>query len=762
MAKKSKDAKDSGLSDDEKIVKKAKERYKRGRDSQSDENNRYRHNTKFTYIPDYQWPDAIKKQREIDLRPVLTVNRQPVFVRSIVNQYKQNPSAIKVLPADDGADKEVAEIFTGMIRNIETQCNSSQIKGNALGCAVAGNKGFFRFITEYEPMSFTQEIKFLPIVNPLAVTYDCDDTSLDGSGWRWCFVEEELTEDEFDSQFPEADRESWPTDSQSDWSMDDGKKIRVAEYFYKEDVKTTICLLDSGEVVEKTDLQPDMVVVDEREAMLPKVRWCKLGGNAKKPLEKKEWAGQYIPIVPVWGDQIWENGKRRLLSALEFSHDSQKMVNFWRSTETELLSLQNKAPFVGTNEQFENHPEWAQANSTNLPFLPYTHVNGVPPPQRQGFAAPPSGVLAASQNAAQDLMDTSGIQEAGLGMQSNETSGKAINARAAQTQNSVYHFIDNMKHADRYAGMILVDLIPKINDTPKVVRTLGIDGTEEMKKVNQPVEEKDSFGQVIKKFYDLSAGKYDVIVTSGPSFSSKRQEGAELISQIAQGNPEVMAKAGDILFKALDIPYAEEIAERLKKYMPPEIVPKEGEEQQMPPELKMQFDQMQQAMQQMDAVIQEQAKELENKEAEFALKSRELDIKEKEADAKIAQALQPAGPVVQVDAEVEPELSEADKLEIEIERELAKEERQHQREKEKEILRAKLAKGDELLDVDENGEEKPSLIAEGITSLIQGQQMVAQALEANTQQTAQLAAVIAAPKEVIRDEKGKVVGVKPV
>lgn len=748
------------LTEGEKLIKLAKDRYKRARDIQSRENTRYSHNIKFTYDADSQWPEAIKKQRELDMRPVISVNRQPVFARSIINQYKQNPSAIKVMPVDDGADKEVAEIYTGLIRNIEQQSNAAQVKGNALNCAVAGNKGFFRVITEYEDGAFTQSIKIVPVVNPLTVTYDCDDKSLDGSGWNWCFVEDTLSQEEFEDRYPEEDMLGWSSDLGDGWVGDKGNKIRIAEYFYKEMVEVELCLLDTGEVVYAEDLQEGMNVVETRKAQEPRVKWCILGGNAKEPLERKEWAGKYIPVIPVWGDQQWIDGERVLYSALEASQDSQRMVNFWRSTETELLSLQSKAPFMLTAAQVDGYEnEWIQANSTNKPYLLYNSDPTAPAPMRQGFAAPPSGVLAGAANAAQDLMDTTGIQEAGLGMQSNETSGRAINARATQSQNSVFHFLDNMHHADRLCGVILVDLIPRVYDYPAVVRTLGIDGTEEMKKVNQAVEEKDEWGQAITKVYDLGVGKYDVVIASGPSFNTKRQESAELMAQIAQGNPEIMAKAGDLLIKALDIPGADEISERLKKFMPPEIVPKEGGEN-MPPEVAMQMQQMQQQMQQMDAMLQQQAQELQSKQAEYAIKQQELQIKQFDAETKRMQALQPATPPVQVEATVEPELSEADKLEIDVAKTIRIEEMRQEHAKEMEILRARIAKmqNGEMHEIGEDGEPMPSELALGLKSILDTQSAIAEQQKILADQIAGLAQISAAPKRLIRDENGNIVG----
>ena len=758
------------LTDDEKIVKLAKERYKTARDYQNQENNRFKDNIEFTYKPMAQWDQTTIQNRKLDNRPCLTNNLFPIAVNAVVNNYKMNTSGVKVIPADNGADPDTAEILTGAIRSIEAASNAPQIKGQALTYAVAGNKGFFRVVTRYVPGQFEQDIFIEPIVNTLSVTYDCDDTSLDGSGWKYCFVEDMIPIAEFESRYPEEDPSNWSSDYESGWVQDEGKKVRICEYFYKETEKKTLCLLDNGEIVLQDDLQEGMNVVETRDADMPVVRWCILGGNAKEPLEKKEWAGTYIPVVPVWGTQVWINGKRELYSALEYSKDSQKLLNYWVSTEAELLSLESIAPYMVTTTQVAGlEDEWANANHVHAPYLRYNADNNAPMPQRQGFSSPPAGILQAAENARQAIRDTSGIQQASLGQQSNETSGRAINARAAQGDKSTFQFIDNMRHADRLLGVILVDLMPKIYDTPRWVRIMGVDGSEEMKQVNAPVEERDSQGQKIQKVYDLSVGRYDVIPSSAPSFMSLREESQERMATVLQGNPQLMQTHGDLIFKTMDIPYAEEWSERSKKMLPPELADSEEEGMQIPPQVQAQMQQMQEQMQQMDQMLQQAAQEAQSKEAEnqfkaaeLQLKARELDIKEVEAQAKIQQAQQKANVNVSTEVPFNPErdLSKADEIEIDIAAKQHEAELARQHEIKKMVLQHKLAKmanAGEMADcdMDEDGMEKES-------PMMQHMKIMEESLMRTQEAIAQLAAIAAAPKKVVRDANGQIVGTEPL
>ena len=744
--------------DDQKLVKLAKERYQRGQDAQSQENKDFDADVEFTFDAEAQWDPEMRKQREIDMRPCLTVNRLPQFVRQVVNDYRQNTPAIKVMPVDDGADKETAEIFSGIIRHIEQASAAEIAKENAVLYSVSGGKGFYRVTTDYIEGSFEQDIAIEPITNTRSVTYDCDDDSLDGSGWNWCFIEDSLSKEEWDAKYPQADRSSW--DSGDDWTEDGGDKIKIAEYFYKEMEEKTLCLLKTGEVVLEDDLQEGMDVLETRQTKVPVVRWCVLGGGEQEPLEKREWAGKFIPVVPVFGDVVNIKGKVTRLSLVRFSKDAQRMINFWRSSEAEMLALQQKAPYMVTSTQIEGHDdEWANANSANMPYLEYNADPEAPPPMRQGFAPPPSGVLQAMAGAGQDLKDTMGIQDAGLGNQSNETSGKAILARQAEGDNATFHFIDNAARADHYCGMILIDLIPKIYDTPRVVRTLGLDGSEEMKKINEEFEEKDEWGEPLTKMYDLNAGVYDVVVNSGPSYNTKRQEAVDAMSQILQGNPQMMNVAGDLFVKAMDWPGADELAERLKKTVPPELLPPEPDDESgMPPEVQAQFEQMQGQMQEMDQLLQQQAAQLESKQMEYELKAREIGVKEYDAETKRLSAKQE--PIQQAESDI----TEGERLEIETAKALRLEEDRQAHEKEMAILKAKLDSitSGEMSSIDEDGNERPSQLSEAIQALVQGQAQLADQMAQNSAQIEGLAAVNAAPKRVVRDDAGNLIGVEPV
>ena len=332
-------------------------------------------------------------------------------------------------------------------------------------------------------------------------------------------------------------------------------------------------------------------------------------------------------------------------------------------------------------------------------------------------------------------------------------------ARQAEGDIATFHFMDNAARADRLLGIILVDMIPKIYDTPRVVRTLGLDGVEKMVDINQSFNEKDNWGRTIRKFYDLNAGAYDVVAVSGPSYSTKRQEAVSAMTEILQGNPQLMGIAGDLFVKAMDWPGSEELAERLKKTLPPELRPAEDNEQGggMPPEVQMQMQQMQEQMQQMDAMLQQQGQQLADKNAE-------LEIKAYEAETKRMAALKPAEAPVTVSATVEPELSEADKIEIETAKAIRLKEMDFEHAERLEMLKCKMAmmkekmaagEGD-MYEIDDDMNEQPSPMA---MAMMQSLQQLSADINALAGQIQSMDAERRAPKSIARDEMGNIVGI---
>jgi len=576
-----------------------------------------------------QWDVKVKQSREQDCRPCLTINRLPQYIRQITNDQRQNRPSIKVDPVDDKADVETAKVYQGLIRHIEYNSNADVAYDTAFEAAATKGLGYYRFITEFcDAMSFEQEIRIKRIRNSFSVYMDPHYQEPDASDSNWCFVFEDISKDDYKSQFPKSElagMNEWTSvgDTPAGWLSKDS--VRIAEYFYKEYVETEIYLLSTGETVTKEDIEkigmPEgMAVVSKRKTVVPKIMWVKI--NAIEVLEKTEWPGKYIPVVPVLGDELDIDGKRILEGVIRHAKDPQRMYNYWASAETETIALAPRAPFIGVEGQFEGHEaKWRDANTKNYAYLEYKGkmIGGemAPPPQRNVYEPAVQAITQARQLSAEDLKATTGIYDSALGMKSNETSGRAIQRRAAQAQTNNFHFIDNLTRALRHGGRILIDLIPKVYDTARAVRIMNEDGTVDMVKVNEVFEHK---GKQVN--YQLSHGKYDVTVSTGPSFATKRQEAVESMLSLTASYPQIAQVAGDLMVKNMDWPGAQEIADRLKKTLPPGIADDPNEkQQQIPPQIKAQMEQMGQLVDQLTAKTNEQTDIIKNKTIE--LESRE-------------------------------------------------------------------------------------------------------------------------------------------
>lgn len=643
-----------GMSDkDDKILKESLERFELCRDAESEIRNKAAEELRFS-LGD-QWPEQIRRSRETDpngARPCLTVDKLDQYIKQVINDARQNKPAIKVRPKDDGADVETAEVLQGIVRHIEDQSCADVAYDTGVEFAARAGFGYIRVLTDYaEDDGFQQDVFIRHVPNPFSCYLDPDHVDPDGSDARYGFAFEDIPRAQFEALYPDAE----PCDfddgqHNNDWIKKD--TVRIAEYFYCQEEYKKVWQSEDGTASE-TEIEGAL----SRTMRVKKILWCK--HTAKEILEKREWLGKYIPIVPVYGHLINVEGERCVSSLLKPAMDAQRMYNYAASAFVERVALTPKAPFIATAQQIEGYEsEWAQANTSNASVLPYNGDPSAPPPQRQQSADIPAGWMQVMQGMEHDIQGALGMYNASLGAPSNEKSGKAIMARQREADNATFHIIDNLSRAIRHVGRIVIDLIPKIYDTARVVRILGEDGSEEFARIDPEQEDatreiRDLTGKVIERIYNPGVGRYDVTVTTGPAYGTKRQEAAEFLTQIVQSSPDMMPIIGDLMFKSMDMPFAQDISDRLKKMMPPQLHDQEeGGQPQIPPQVQAAIEQMQQAFQQSQQAAQQLAQELEqaqqeasNKSGELAIKEREVGVKEYEAETErmtaVAAAMSP-------------------------------------------------------------------------------------------------------------------------
>lgn len=568
------------MSDDD-LIREAREAFELAADAEAENRREALDDLRFARLGE-QWPEKIRRERDLEGRPCLTINRLPAFIRQVVNDSRQNKPAMVVHPVDDAADPQTAEVFNGLIRHIEQSSDAEVAYDTALDFAVTGGFGYFRINTRYaSDEGFEQDLVVERVANPFSIYGDPNSTAADSSDWNSAFVVDTLPKATFEARWKGADPVDWSADSYAGLTGPwlDGDRVMVAEYWRREAVRRTILALSDGQVVEEGVYRAQKAMFDAlgvkvvgrpRQVASHKVTQRLMTGA--EVLETVDWAGRFIPIVPVYGEELHVDGRRRLRSLVRDAKDPQRMFNYWRTTSTELVALAPKTPFIGRKGAFETDAaKWATANVQSHAYIEY---DGPEPPVRQGFAGAPAGALQEALNASDDMKAIMGLYDASLGARSNETSGRAIMARQREGDVSTFHYIDNLSRALRHAGRILLDLIPKVYATPRVIRVLGPDGQARGVAVNQPAQAQAAGQgqlQAVEKIFDLTVGKYDLTVSSGPSFTSRREEAANQMIELIRAYPAAAPVIGDLLAKNLDWPGADEVAARLSAMLPPQV-----------------------------------------------------------------------------------------------------------------------------------------------------------------------------------------------
>ena len=566
-----------------------------------------------------QWPVELQNSRNLESRPVLTINKLDGYCRQVTNQQRQQRPRIKVHATNNQADVKTAEVIEGMTRHIEVNSNADNAYDTGFDHAVRMGWGYWRVTTDYvKEDSFDQEIYIEPIPNPFTVYFDPNSEAVDGSDAERCLITTMMSKAKFRKLYPNNDDGTSFTqrgtgDTQSEWITKED--IRIAEYFYVYRESATLYQLSNGTstFAEGKDFRARLEaagiqILDERKSFKRTIKWKKL--TAMEVIEERDWPGTYIPVVPVYGRHVVIGDKRHKFGMVRHAKDAQRMYNFWQTTITESVALAPKAKWIMAEGQDEGHEsEWAAANVKSFPLLRYkqTDIDGqaAPPPQRLQPEPPPSGVMAAAAGINQDIATLMGIFDPSQQLPGN-ISGKALNGQQQQVDLTNFDFYDNLTKSIAHTGKIILDLIPHIYDSQRVMRIIGDDGKPDLVTINEGKQDENG---VFKVMHDMTVGQYDVVMDTGPGFNSKRQAAVESMMPLVTGNPDLFKVAGDLVFRNMDFPGAEVIADRLAASNPLAQI---DDKSPVPPQVQMQLkqnqaqmQQMQQQMQQMQMVIKQ-------------------------------------------------------------------------------------------------------------------------------------------------------------
>ena len=653
-----------GYKDEDEFLSEMRTRYEEA--ASFDLENRAEAITDLEFLAGDQWDDHDVQARKG--RPCLTINRLPQFIAQVVGDIRLSPPAIRVRPAED-ADKDLASVREDQIRSIENLSNAAAVYTNAAQSQIGCGIGNFRAVLEYATNdAFDRDIVIKRVENPFAVLWDPYLVEPTGKDARYCFVDDELPRKEFERQYGKdataSDLGALGTRlTATGWLSQDS--IRVTEYWVIKETPAEICMLQDGKVewitpANEAQLAPQILanargLPMRRKTTKKTVCMYLVTGHAilEGPVE---YEISRLPIFRVPGWEIQTGKKKIRFGLVRFAKDPQRLLNYWRSVSAEVLALAPRQQWLIHESQSGDQDEFRNAAQSGDTVLTWT---GSVEPKRMEPPAVNAAVLQEAALNSQDMKDVTGLHDASLGARSNETSGKAILARQKEGDVASYIYQDNLKAAIAECGRVVNEWIPQVFDKVRSIRLLGEDGAQRVQKVNDPMDP-DSI--------DLSRGKYDIVVDTGPSYTTKRQEASESMMAFVQAVPAAAQVSGDLIARAQDWPMAEEIAQRLKKTLPPNIT--EDEEDAKDPQVMQAKAQAAQQAQQMQE-MQQHALELELNDKAATVELKHAQAIKTMAEAKSAGAAPQQGagetPLDQAlkEAEVRKANADADKAQAE-------------------------------------------------------------------------------------------------
>ena len=549
------------------IVKEALERFETASDGWSDIYEQSVADVSFIDDDEGQWEDSVRESRHN--RPCLTFDKLSASVDRVVGgQMAQMPS-VKVRAAEEG-DEDIAEVYQGLIRQIDQR--GIQAFKTAFKFAVKSGWGCLLVDHDYiDDVSLDQDIILREIKNPFSVLLDPIIQAQHVQEARFGFMFEDMERQEFSRLYPDA--ESYPgesdfttTGNMDSWVSEDF--VRVADYFRITLEEKTLVQLSDGRVLDLEEVQPvrdelnlqGITLGKTRKVQKRKLERFKISGM--EILEEVECVGRFIPLVPMFGKTSNINGKYITRGIVRKAKDAQRLYNYSRSVAVEVTALTPKQPYFVTPAMIKGHEsKWKNMMVSNDPVLQFNFDQGQKP-YRESPAQGSPGLLQDAQFAAEDIKATTGIFDANIGQQGQETSGVAIGRRQFQGEMSNFEYQDQLIDSMELAGRIMIDMIPAVYDTERSIRIIGEDEREETVQVNKTLMDAQT-GTFVKTM-DLNVGNYDIKIASGPSFTTRKQETAEQLSSMIAQNPAMSQLVGDILFQNLDLVGGDEAIKRLR------------------------------------------------------------------------------------------------------------------------------------------------------------------------------------------------------
>lgn len=597
--------------------------------------NRYEMIDDLRFSAGEQWDPVVLQQRKG--LPCLIINTIPQFTAQLVGDWRESRKAIKVIPSND-QDTDLADVREDLVRNIEMESRADRTYDQAFESMVQCGDGALKVTVEYAKDDvFDQDIFIRPVEDVLSVVWDRFSVDPTGRDAQRVFVDDRISKDEYTRKWPDdaggsdlLQEDKVDRVTMAGWQ--DSESYRVTEYWRMIQRQKTLALFEAGQIYEVDDTNTAELIQQHGPPVKTRVVWCRYAqmhycSGTKILAGPYEYRLNRLPVIRMSGRVVNVAGRRVRYGLVRFMKDPSRLKNFWRSIAAEQLGYAPKAQWLATQSAIEGRQDaFRKAHLTRDPLLIVNdeavigqNIQRIEPP------APQNAIFQEVAMNTQDMKDVSGIQDASLGIRSNETSGKAIMNRQHEGDIASQTYYDNSDACILETGDVINQLIPQIYDGTRVIRRIGKDEAIKFQRINDPMD---------PHAIDLASGKFDVALSTGTSYTTQREAAAQAMMDAVQVWPMLMEVAGDLVAKAQMWPGAEELAERLSKTVPqqflsPEEQAKNGGPPPVPPQV---IQQMQQAIQQLSA-------ENQQLKMDKTLEFKKLEIQSYDAETKRIAAL---------------------------------------------------------------------------------------------------------------------------
>jgi hypothetical protein len=618
-----------------------------------------------------QWTAVERSEFTRLFKPAMTYNKLYDATKKIAGEQRKNKPDLIVRSLTGKATQEQINLRSDLVRTISYQSQNDLVYQTAFKSALMMGFGAFQILIDYEsPMSFNKVIRYDIIPDPTMCAWDPVAMKPHKGDGNFCSRRFIFTRDEFFATYPYVTNPVSYVDPYMllDFQWQTRDTIVVCDEFVKEWFPLIIYHLSNGETVTEeqwkerqkkfeanSEFVKDSIVGEIIRREMPQI----IGERQTQDyhimhyrmirdriIDFSEWPSRQLPIPFVDGDSYYIEGRQYTKSFVHEARDAQKLLNYSRSELAAELKNRRREQWLGTPDNIIGYEQdWRN------PELQMGILRAKPDPKTGQMPTKmpawevSQGLFVTAQSTTQDIQEILGFSE-NEALQGKDISGKARRERKLEGSMSAYVFFDNLNQAIEQGGRIVNDLLPYIiGDMERHMVISKKDGKSESIILNKREGEGDS--QVIKN--QLPGGEFDVEISTGPSFAVQKDIALEFFQQTIANNPQVFNLIADLWAGNLDIQQMEQVKDRLKTLVPPDILakeegkqppPKQPDPQQIMMQMEMQKHQQQMQIDQQKMQIEEQqlmerAEELKIRKEKHLLEQAEMILKAKQMEQKM-------------------------------------------------------------------------------------------------------------------------------